>query len=80
MNVSINEGRHDKPTSRIDLFLSPMRGKLARNFSITPILDSDVNKTIMTMKPGMADDEVILHMIFLFKKCEAGSFIEVLLQ
>src|SRR6266568_2827570 len=76
MNVSINEGRRHEPASGIDLSLSAIRGKIAGDFSKAPILDGDVNKTTVTIKPGMADDEVILHMIFLFGTIQVSFLLD----
>src|SRR5205807_1236387 len=66
MDMRINERGRDKSTGGIDLARSRIGGKVASNSGKVPILNSDIDKTLMAVKLCVTNDEIIMHKKFLF--------------
>src|SRR5258706_9612735 len=66
MDMCINERGRNESTGSIDLASSGIGGKVAGNSGKVPILNSDIDKTLMAVKLCMTNDEIIMHKKFLF--------------
>ena len=63
--MSINKGRHDESTGGINLPVSTIQGKLAGDSGKAPMLHGNINQPLVAMKLSVADDEIVLHTMFL---------------
>src|SRR6266478_3481126 len=68
VHVGIDEGRRNQPTSSINLACRtiPCFSFAWPDSSEVSILNGDINKSLTTMQLRVTDDEVVMHIGFLF--------------